>query len=89
MKNRTLTPRQIKQAIADTGISQSGLARDLDVSRSHIHHVIHNNVVSHRVRCHIAMAINRPIDELWVIKENPTKIGRPLTKGYYDLHQAA
>jgi transcriptional regulator with XRE-family HTH domain len=85
----TLTPDQIKQALADQGISQAGLARDLNVSRSHIHSVIHNRLASHRVRCHIARAINRPVNDLWEIKENPTRNGRPLTKGYFDLHPEA
>ena len=89
MKTKTLNPEQIKQALDNAGISQAGLARDLNVSRVHIHHVIHNNTVSHRVRCHIAKAINRPVNDLWEIKEDPTKAGRPITNGFFDLHRAA
>lgn len=87
-KTKTMTPKQIKQALDDVDISQAGLARDLDVSRSLIYQVIHNTATSHRVRCHIAKAINRPVDELWEIK-NPARVGRPLTHGLYDRQTAA
>ncbi|MCF6246892.1 MAG: hypothetical protein L3J69_05970 [Desulfobacula sp.] len=85
---KPMTPEQIKKAIDDVDISQAGLARDLKVSRSIIHQVIHNTATSHRVRCHIAKAIKQPVGIIWPIKEDPTKVGRPLTKGLYG-HQAA
>jgi transcriptional regulator with XRE-family HTH domain len=87
-KIKTMTPKQIKQALENADISQAGLARDLSVSRSLIYQVIHNNATSHRVRCHIAKAVGMPVKALWAVKDNPTQIGRPLTKGLYD-HQAA
>ena len=86
---KTMTPKQIKQALDSVDISQAGLARDLNVSRSLIYQVIHNNATSHRVRCHIAKAVGRPVGELWEIKENPTRPGRPLTRGLYDHHRQA
>jgi len=88
MKNKTMTPKQIKQALDNADISQAGLARDLGVSRSLIYQVIHKDAISHRVRCHIAKAIKRPVGEIWPVKEHPTRIGRPLSRGLYD-HQAA
>lgn len=81
--SKTMTPKQIKRAIEDAGLDQAGLADDLGKSRSLIHQVIHNTSTSHPVRCHIAKAINRPVDELWEIKKNPTKIGRPRGRGIY------
>ncbi|SDU27409.1 helix-turn-helix domain-containing protein [Desulfobacula phenolica] len=88
-ETKTMTPKQIKRALDDVDISQAGLARDLDVSRSMVAMVIHNKATSHRVRCHIAKAINRPVNEVWEIKKNPTQTGRPLTHGLYDRQTAA
>lgn len=86
---KTMTPKEIKQAIEDRDLSQAGLARDLGVSRSLIYQVIHNNATSHRVRCHIAKAINKPVNEIWEIKRNPTRVGRPLGRGLYDHRRQA
>jgi len=88
MTIKTIPPKQIKQELEAADISQAGLARDLKVSRSLIHQVIHNQSISHRVRCHIAKAVNRPVNELWEVKANHSRVGRPLTRGLYD-HQAA
>lgn len=88
-KAKLMTPKQIKQALAAADISQAGLARDLGVSRTLIYQVIHNNSTSHRVRCHIAKAVGRPVGELWDIKDNPVRIGRPLSHGLLDRQTAA
>jgi len=87
-KSKLMTPKQIKQALAAADISQAGLARDLGVSRSMIYQVIHNNTASHRVRCHIAKAVGRPVDELWDINDDPIRIGRPLSHGFFDRPSA-
>lgn len=88
-KSKTMTPEQIKKALEAVEISQAGLARDLNVSRSLINQVINNNAISHRVRCHVAKAIGRPVGEIWHIKNNPHKVGRPLTKGLFYRPDAA
>ena len=88
-KSKTMTPEQIIQALDNVEISQAGLARDLNVSRSLIHQIIYNKATSHRARCHIAKAIKRSVGEVWTIKKDPTKVGRPLTMGLYDHHQPA
>lgn len=85
MKNsKPMSPDEIKKALEDAEISQAGLARDLSVSRSTIHQVIHNDATSHRVRCHIAKAIKRPVGVIWPIKNKPSKPGRPLTNGLFN-----
>jgi len=81
---KTMTPKEIKRALFEADISMAGLARDLNVSRSMIAQVVQNTAVSHRVRCHVARAIGRPVDEVWEIKKNPSRTGRPLGKGLYD-----
>lgn len=87
-ETKTMTPKQIKRALDDVGISQAGLARDLNVSRSMVAMVINNKATSHRVRCHIARAIHRSVEEIWNIKKDPARIGRPLTHGLYDRQTA-
>lgn len=82
-KVKTMTPKEIKRILFERDLSISGLARDLKVSRSMVHQVIHNKAVSHRVRCHIARAVGRPVGEIWKIKKDPTRPGRPLGKGLY------
>lgn len=88
-KSKTMTPKQIKRALDDEDIQQAGLADDLRVSRALIYQVIHNQSTSHRVRCHIAKAIKRPVGELWEIKKKPTKVGRPRGRGLYDHDRQA
>ena len=83
----SMTPKQIKRALEDIDLSLAGLARDLNVSRTAVQQVVYNITVSHRIRCHIAKALNKPVETLWSIK-NPGKKGRTPTHGLYD-HQAA
>jgi len=82
-KTNPMTPEQIIKALNDIEISQAGLARDLNVSRTLIHLVIYDKASSSRVRAHIAKALNRPVDKIWTIRKNPPTPGRPLTKGLY------
>jgi len=84
-----MTPAQIINALDDVEISQAGLARDLDVSRTLIHLIIYDKASSSRVRAHIARAINRQVDEIWIIRKDSPTPGRPLTKGYFDHHPQA
>ncbi|MBU0972640.1 MAG: helix-turn-helix domain-containing protein [Proteobacteria bacterium] len=88
MKIDTMTPQQIKLAIEVAGFTQAALARELDVSPQHFGQVVHGIAANHRVRCYIAKAIQRPVENIWEIKENPTKVGRPISYGLYE-HQAA
>ncbi len=82
-RTNPMTPAEIIQALDDVEISQAGLARDINVNRTMIHLVIYDKSGSPRVREHIAKAINRPVDEIWAPRQNPPKLGRPLTKGLY------
>lgn len=83
MNANLMTPTQIKRAIEDAGFTQAALAIDLDVSPQHVGQVVHGLATNHRVRCHIAKAIKQPVDRIWKIKENPTKVGRPVSVGLY------
>jgi lambda repressor-like predicted transcriptional regulator len=89
---KNMTPTQIKRALADKDISQSGLARDLGCTPQHIFMVIKDPTRSFAAACHIAMALNKALEEIWPEtfspNQPPPKVGRPLSKGFYD-HQAA
>ncbi len=81
------TGDQIRKALAEVGITPAGVSRDLLVTRQHVHHVIDGKSVSDRTRRHIARCINRDVSELWpqtyLLKRDPTRVGRPRTKGLY------
>ena len=83
-----MTPKQIKRAIEDAGFTQAALARDLNVTPQHVGQVVHGLAANHRVRCHIARAIKRPVGTIWRIKKNPTRTGRPLSHGLCDPQAA-
>ena len=75
-----MTPKQIKRNLDDAGYSQAAVAEQLGVTAVTVNQVIHGTTTSHRVRCFIAKAINMPVDRIWQIKADPTKVGRPLTR---------
>ena len=88
MRKQNMTPGEIKIALSYMGISQSGLARDLNRSPSHIGRVIENPNRSFPVACHIAKALQMDLEEIWPetygSNQHPPKPGRPLTKGLYN-----
>ncbi len=84
MQMNIMTPTEIKRAIDDAGYTQAALARDLNVTPQHLGMVVNGLAANHRVRCHIAKAINVPVKKIWRIKKNPTRTGRPLSKGLCD-----
>ncbi|MCD4678051.1 MAG: helix-turn-helix transcriptional regulator [Desulfobacula sp.] len=87
-----MTPDQIKEALIDKDISQSGLGRDLNCTPQNIHMTIKNPKRSFSTAKHIARALGKKIHEVWpeTFKpgQEPPKTGRPLTKGYFDHHAA-
>lgn len=89
---KNMTPNQIKRALKEKDISQSGLARDLKKTPQHIFLVIKNPKRSFPAACHIAKALGKKIEEVWPEtyqpNQPPPKPGRPLTNGLFD-HQAA
>ena len=84
MKTTTvMTPEQINAALKTAGITPAGIARDINKSNTAVCLVINGSSVSHPIRLHIAKCLGRPVEEVFIVKENPTKKGRPLTKGFY------
>ncbi len=76
MKNK-MTPQQIKHALEQKGYTQVRIAWECGVTQSFVNRVIFNKGVSHKIRCFIAGIIGRPVGDIWEIKPNPTKPGRP------------
>ena len=92
MPKQNMTPKEIINALDDRGINQSGLARDLKRSPSHIGRVIRNPSRSFPVARHVAKALGKKPEEVWpeVFKPNQPapKVGRPPGRGLYDHHAA-
>lgn len=84
MKPKNKTPQWIKDELKKAGINQAYVARSLEVTKTHIGHVIHGKSVSHKVRLFIANAIHHDLKKIWpetyLVKKDPTKKGRPATK---------
>ena len=80
MERKIMTPIAIKYALEEAGYSQNRVAEICGVSQPHVSMVIYNRTRSHRVRCEIAKLIGRSVDQIWDVKKDPSKIGRPLTR---------
>lgn len=77
---KVMTPLEIKFALEKAGFTQIKVADALGVSQPMVNLVINDRATSHRIRCYIAGVIGRPVSEIWKVRKNPTKPGRPLTR---------
>lgn len=80
MKSKIMAPIDIKYALEKAGYSQAQVAEMCKVSQSMVSRVISDQARSHRVRCQIAKLIGHPVGQIWNIKQDPRKTGRPLTR---------
>ena len=89
--NKNMAPEDIKKALKNARITPSGIARDLNRSTTQIHRVIHGEP-SHPVRSHIAKCIGKDVKEIWpetyLLKDDPTKKGRPISRGLFSTRPA-
>ena len=80
---RDMTPLEIRIEMLRKGVTQSSIARTLNVSPSAIRHIIEGTHVSHRIRQAIASALEMDIKKLWpsvyLYGSGPGKAGRPLS----------
>lgn len=79
-----MDPKEIRVHMLRSGVTQAGLARELDVHRSTVRQVIDGLTISDRVRRHIAAAISVPVERIWpstYIYGKPRKPGRPVGVG--------
>lgn len=77
MRKTKMTPLQIKYALESAGYTQVRVAEECGVTQPSVNLVIHNRGTSYKIRCFIAKTIGRDVRDIWDIKDNPTKVGRP------------
>ncbi len=78
-----MTSDEIRAALKVEGITPAGISRDMKKSYTAVRQVINGSSVSHPIRLHIAKCLGRPVEEVFDVKANPTKKGRPITKGFF------
>jgi len=79
---KNMTPKEIRILLLKADITQAELARELKAQQQLIYHVIEGNIVSHRVREHIANRLHIDIKRIWpdpyLYFGGPRKAGRPV-----------
>lgn len=84
---KNMSPEKIREELRKREITLAGIARELGKSSTAISLIVDGKSVSHAIRTHIAECIERPVEKIWpetyLVRKNPTKRGRPLTKGYH------
>lgn len=75
-----MTPTEIRIAMLKAGVTQSGIARELDVHPSSVLMVIDGRIVSDRIRRKIAERCGLHVGKIWpstYLGAGPRKSGRP------------
>ncbi len=83
-----MSAKKIREELNNRNIAQAGLARDLDEAPSVISQVIDGKTISYRVQCHIAKALGKPVNKVFLLKSDPTKKGRPLGQGLLNRQES-
>lgn len=65
LKARNKLKTKIKIFMLEKGVSQADLARDMEVSRSAVNHVINGRVESERIKRGIAKGLRVSYKRLW------------------------
>lgn len=81
MPRKNMDPKKIKELIEAAGFNQASIARDLKVNNSLVSRVIAGTNTSNRVRNHIALCVEMPVEMIWA--PSTCKPGRPKTNGLY------
>ena len=81
---KDMTPAEIRKAMIDAQVTQSGIARSLNppVTPSAVYRVIEGTGVSHRIRQALAEATGIDIKRIWpsvYLFGGPRKAGRPFS----------
>lgn len=88
---KNMGPEKIRQLIRDAKTTPAALARDIDKSPTAFYLVIDGKSVSYDIMCHIAKAIDKPVEEIWpenFTNGQPRRPGRPETHGIFDKDAA-
>jgi lambda repressor-like predicted transcriptional regulator len=79
---QNMRPKEIRILLLKADITQAELARELEAQPQLIYHVIMGNIVSDRVRQHIAKRLGIDIKRIWpdpyLSYGGPRKAGRPV-----------
>ena len=79
-KQTDMSPTEIRIAMLKTGVTQAGIARELDVDKSAVHLIIEGRAVSDRIRRKIAERVGLDVAVIWPSTYrygSPRKAGRP------------
>jgi len=95
-KPRDMTFKEIK-AILDAQdepkITVAGMARDMRVTYTAMYRTLKNELKSDRLRRHAAKCMGVPVETVWpetyLAQDDPTRKGRPLSRGLYTGEGAA
>jgi lambda repressor-like predicted transcriptional regulator len=77
---KDMDPKEILVAMLRSGVRQTDIARELGVTKQHVHMVLYGRVVSHRIRKAISEATDIELEILWpstYLTGGPKKPGRP------------
>lgn len=86
-ETKDLQPNEIRANLALKCITQSAIARALNVQPSAIQKVIDGISVSDRIRRAVAAAIDMEVNEVWpsvYLNGGPRSPGRPLSDAYHN-----
>ena len=79
---QNMKPKELRILLLRAEITQAELARELKCQPQLIFHVVEGNIVSDRVRQHIAKRLNVDIKRIWpdpyLYFGGPRKAGRPV-----------
>jgi transcriptional regulator with XRE-family HTH domain len=65
-----MTHKEIRILMLQKGVTQAQIARDLNVTRAAICHVLKGELPSHRIRRAVAKSLRVPISRLWPPEKN-------------------
>jgi lambda repressor-like predicted transcriptional regulator len=81
---QNMRPKEIRILLLKADITQAELAREQEVKQQLIYHVIEGNIVSDRIRQHIAKRLGIDIKRIWpdpyLYYGGPRKAGRPVSE---------
>lgn len=92
---RNMTVQEIQEVLRKKDdITFAGIQRDLNLkSYSSVYRAAEGKLMSDRIRRHIAKCMRMKPEDVWpeiyLTKKNPTRRGRPLSRGLYTGEGAA
>lgn len=69
-----MNSNEIKSALVMKGITQTAIAKSLNIKQPAVNATITGDLKTQRIRAAIAMAINKPVSEIWPDTSTKEKI---------------